>query len=697
MENFSWKPLYTELASKLLDYKDNRPALVEWIYKDLGKVTSVTGQSIVAYLKMKDGAKIQDIDPFSVFGIFNRNAGWEKRTELLQRFKEYFKLESEVPTDFNGIPTLDARRSFFFSWYDDNEKVIKDLWALFEKVVKNEPIAESFDQVIENGMPKYSLTMALFWIAPDKFLALDSRNRSFLDTFGLESDFPILKYKQYHELLEIVKTKMGTGDIPCNSFLEFSHMAWETATNSPRVWMWNGSEKTFEENSLKAGSSAKGLVHFEAYGNKADLGEAYRKAVGNTDVKIPYAYWDFISKVQIGDIVVVFSTRKESGKHYHLLYGWGRFSSACAYIYDNENPLQRNVQWHLPCPDKPVKESKTKNDIFFHLVEGLEADNIIRLLNISTGEEVQPVVSNNPSEKGNGIYAPGEIVSKPKYTNDDFLREVFIDKEELYTLQALLLRKKNVILQGAPGVGKTYAARRLAYTIIGEKDDDRIEQIQFHQNYSYEDFMMGYKPNEEGGFYLKTGVFYNFCKRAAADDRNKPYFFIIDEINRGNLSKIFGELLMLIENDYRDRPIKLSYRDEKFSVPSNVHIIGMMNTADRSLAMIDYALRRRFSFFDMKPGFETQEFKFYIQQFSATKFGNLINAIIELNKTITADESLGKGFCIGHSYFCNLETIGSHQLKNIVEYDILPMLREYWFDNEDKYKEEAQKLIDSLA
>lgn len=289
------------------------------------------------------------------------------------------------------------------------------------------------------------------------------------------------------------------------------------------------------------------------------------------------------------------------------------------------------------------------------------------------------------------------VVSKPKYTNDDFLREVYMPKEDLYTLQALLQRKKNVILQGAPGVGKTFAARRVAYTMMGEKNDDRIEQIQFHQNYSYEDFMMGYKPNEEGGFYLKTGVFYNFCKRAAADDRDKPYFFIIDEINRGNLSKIFGELLMLIENDYRDKPIKLSYRDEKFSVPSNVHIIGMMNTADRSLAMIDYALRRRFSFFDMKPGFETQEFKFYIQRFSATKFGNLIDAVIELNKTIAADESLGKGFCIGHSYFCNLETIGSHQLTNIVEYDILPMLREYWFDNEDKYKEESQKLIDALS
>lgn len=289
-----------------------------------------------------------------------------------------------------------------------------------------------------------------------------------------------------------------------------------------------------------------------------------------------------------------------------------------------------------------------------------------------------------------------QVTQKIKYTDQDFLNEVFVQEKDLETLKSLLLRKKNLILQGAPGVGKTFAAKRLAYAIMGEIDDERIEQVQFHQNYSYEDFMMGFKPNEEGGFDMQTGIFYNFCKRAAAADSNKPYFFIIDEINRGNLSKIFGELLMLIEDDYRGKPIKLTYRDEKFSVPSNLHIIGMMNTADRSLAMIDYALRRRFSFFEMKPGFDSKSFKNYIDGFSNASLYKLVDAVVELNNTILNDDSLGSGFCIGHSYFCNLKVITDNILKDIVKYDIVPMLREYWFDSDNKFKEESQKLMDAL-
>ena len=256
------------------------------------------------------------------------------------------------------------------------------------------------------------------------------------------------------------------------------------------------------------------------------------------------------------------------------------------------------------------------------------------------------------------------------------------------------MRKKNVILQGALGVGKTFAANRLAYAIMGKKDYNCVEQVQFHQNYSYEDFMMGYKPNEDGGFELKTGVFYKFCKKAASDPSQR-YFFIIDEINRGNLSKIFGELLMLIESDYRDNPIKLSYRDEKFSVPSNVYIIGMMNTADRSLAMIDYALRRRFSFFEMKPGFVSEGFMKYLNVISDAQLNKVVDAVVKLNEVIANDDSLGNGFCIGHSYFCNLQS-NNLPLRNIVEYDIIPMLREYWFDNDDKYSEQSKKLIEAL-
>lgn len=282
---------------------------------------------------------------------------------------------------------------------------------------------------------------------------------------------------------------------------------------------------------------------------------------------------------------------------------------------------------------------------------------------------------------------------KVVYDRGKFLDEVYVSYDNYEQLENLLLRKKNLILQGAPGVGKTFAARRLAYAIMGEKDDSRVMQVQFHQNYNYEDFVMGYKPNEDGGFELKNGIFYRFCKRAAADREHK-YFFIIDEINRGNLSKIFGELLMLIEYDYRDKPIQLSYKDEQFSVPDNLYLIGMMNTADRSLAMIDYALRRRFSFFEMKPGFENPAFKAYCSKLSDPQLNKLVNAIIELNKVIEKDDSLGSGFCIGHSYLCNLK--GSYNLSNIVEYDIIPMLREYWFDNNDRFNQEAQKLRDSL-
>lgn len=680
--NFTWIPLYQELAKALLQYKDNRAPLVQWIYDDLGQVTGSDERSLVAYLKQKEGTKIIDIDPFSVMGIFNRNVSWEKRTELLTRFKNKFGLTATIPTDFNGIPTLDSRRSFFFSWGDDNEKVIRDQWKLFESVVEGGDIADAFDKVLENGMSKYSLTMCLFWICPERFLALDSKNRAYLSNYGLPKEYSTFNYQEYSKLLSQVQEKMDNGIIPCSSFTELSFRAWKTPTSSSRVWMWNGGEETFSTNILKAGSSAKGLVDFESHSSKESLGDAYRDAVKNADVKIPNAYWDFISKVKPDDIVVVFATRKESGSKYHLLYGWGRFTSECIFKKEEENPIQRTVEWHLPHLKEPVVEKKTKNDLFFHLVEGAKADNIIKLLNIAPKDNHEEFPEKN-------------VKPTEKYPNEKFLEEVFINEEDFEILKSLLLRKKNLILQGAPGVGKTFAAKRLAYAIMGEKDDKRIEQIQFHQNYSYEDFMMGYKPNEKGGFDMRTGVFYNFCQRAK-DEPNKPYFFIIDEINRGNLSKIFGELLMLIESDYRDTPIKLSYSDEEFAVPSNLHIIGMMNTADRSLAMIDYALRRRFSFFEMKPGFDSTGFKNNLKKIGSPQLEKVVNAVVELNNTISTDTSLGYGFCIGHSYFCNIEKSNDQLLKNIVEYDIIPMLREYWFDNDDIFNTESQKLRDAL-
>jgi len=284
----------------------------------------------------------------------------------------------------------------------------------------------------------------------------------------------------------------------------------------------------------------------------------------------------------------------------------------------------------------------------------------------------------------------------PPYTVDDFLDEVYMDEDVYDNIVAVLRNKKNIILQGAPGVGKTFVAKRLAYAIMGVKDVERVMMVQFHQSYSYEDFIMGFRPTATG-FELRKGAFYNFCKKAEIDSDN-DYFFIIDEINRGNLSKIFGELFMLIENDKRGIELQLLYSDEKFAVPKNVYIIGMMNTADRSLAMLDYALRRRFAFFDIKPGFETPGFREYRMALDNEKFNKLISCVENLNRVIAVDESLGEGFCIGHSYFCNLQpdTINDDWLYSVVEYELIPLLKEYWFDEPTKVKDWSENLRSAI-
>lgn len=278
------------------------------------------------------------------------------------------------------------------------------------------------------------------------------------------------------------------------------------------------------------------------------------------------------------------------------------------------------------------------------------------------------------------------------YGKTEFLRDVFVSVETFDRMKSLLEKKKNIILTGAPGVGKTFAARRLSWAMMGARDDERVEFVQFHQSYTYEDFICGYKPSVNGGFELQAGVFYSFCKKAE-NDPERPYFFIIDEVNRGNISKIFGELLMLIEEDKRGDEayaVRLAYKpNELFNVPDNLYIIGMMNTADRSLAMMDYALRRRFGFVSLEPGFDSEGFGALIAD--NEKMKRLVGAVKKLNEQISADASLGRGFVIGHSFFC-----GSLSPEEIIDYDIGPMLDEYWFDNPKKADEERAKLWDAI-
>lgn len=314
--------------------------------------------------------------------------------------------------------------------------------------------------------------------------------------------------------------------------------------------------------------------------------------------------------------------------------------------------------------------------------------------------------------------------------------KIYLPESTVDRIFSLLKRKRNIILQGPPGVGKTFIAKKISEAI---SDRNLIDFVQFHQSYSYEDFVIGYKPNNKGGFELKPGVFYEACIEATKDylvsddiESVNPHFFIIDEINRGNISKIFGELLMLIENNYRGQSIHLSNvidssdlaLTKSFCVPPNIYIIGMMNTADRSLAVIDYALRRRFSFVSLKPIFDSIDFnklsstsnysfvsstrdqevmfgKFLMIEKLDTVYGrNLIGEIIQLNNELR--DELGAGFVVGHSYFCNLyETestinVSKDILTDVIYYEVQPLLEEYWFDQPDRVKRWIKRLVDSL-
>jgi 5-methylcytosine-specific restriction protein B len=440
------------------------------------------------------------------------------------------------------------------------------------------------------------------------------------------------------------------------------------------IWKISQGDLSTAENSVFAGQNVI-VVHNQTKPkaiSKKSQGENFMKTMRKGD----YFYLCYGNKVQLlGQLVTDEVTECPEKKD-----GWfQRKYNVLAESQDKINSYKDTDKWWTPndnstCIQVPETDYPMFEDLILQPYFKMTIDQLME----NQGIENLEVISTT------------EMTECHTYTKEDFLRDVFITEQEYNDLVSLLKHKQNVIIQGAPGVGKTYAAKKLAYSIMGKEDDSKIEFVQFHQNYSYEDFVMGYKP-KDNGFELQYGIFYRFCQKAGNDLDNR-YYFIIDEINRGNLSKIFGELLMLIENDKRGKTVTLAYNGQIFTVPGNIYIIGLMNTADRSLAMIDYALRRRFSFFEMVPGFASVGFEKYRKTLQNETFDNLIKRIQLLNKAISNDESLGKGFCIGHSYFCNQKTCTAEWMKEIVEYDILPMLREYWFDDQPKVKQWEDEL-----
>lgn len=826
---FEWINFYSEFATKLLEFKDNRAELISDIQSAYRAIN-------MKLPKLESEDSIIDIDPFTVFGLFNKGITNANRIAILESFATVFNIKSKVPDNFDGIPVLNNLKATYYGFKDDRQAAdIDNLWGLYESAINlaekddaanREIFTKWYDTVHDQLGIRWNITMGLYWIRPYEFINLDSRNRWFIvdpDNMPVEFVNSVKKKlnkvpyaAEYLAIKDACLHALKDGNYEYKNYPELSYRAWivseqvnqekaevkgkksskaaflrwfapliqalrdlggsgtpaearakiieneqlsEDEINETRgknnvnkfenevafarnylvnagyidksvygIWTLTEAGKSVDmtsemasdifKNVLSSSPSKQGKniaaladedVHTVRYwlyapgegscmwdefytsgimaigwGEIGDLSTFDSKDAMKIKMRevideslsyknAAHAIWQFANEMKIGDIVFV-------KKGMHQIIGRGVVMSDYEYddTRDDEYKNIRQVDWthngEWPHPGQAVMKTLTDITSYTDYVEKLNS-----LFEDETEEDAEDVEKTYPS-----------------YTKEDFLSEVFMPEEEYEKLSGILRIKKNIILQGAPGVGKTFAAKRIAFSMMGVKDVERVMMVQFHQSYSYEDFIMGFRPSTDG-FELKRGAFYNFCKKAEIDGDN-DYFFIIDEINRGNLSKIFGELFMLIENDKRGVSLQLLYSDEKFSVPKNIYIIGMMNTADRSLAMLDYALRRRFAFFEIKPGFTTDGFREYRMSLENEKFDKLIACVESLNNVISNDESLGDGFCIGHSYFCNLlpDTIDDQVLSGIVEYELIPLLKEYWFDEPTKVKDWSSNLRSAI-
>jgi MoxR-like ATPase len=675
---FTWIPLYQEIAHHILSMEKQQDELLSILRRLHDRGLPV----ITLHDKASGGqaVELQEIDPFSFFASFNRGQTLVNRVKILEALKEEWGLHTDTPSEFDGIPVVDNRQSWFFLYAEDRgSDDIPRLWHLARETVEQDP-ADFNRQILDDclavkmgSLPK--LSMGMFWLNPYNYLAVDRRNREYLSRYDIRLNSRTAN--GYFQFLSDVKTRFDA-DFPTISqqaYLATTEEGGNGGTNAPqptptgrRYWWLNANPKIWNFESKAVGEKQT----YTSYNERGNKRQKYK----------------YFGEVKPGDLVVGYVTSPQKEviavcqitKGLHQSDGTERIEFK--KIEQLQNPITYEELKAVPALAQSEPLVSNQGSLFALSEEEFE------IIRAAIDEKNPPI-------------PPATLKA---YTKQEALSEMFISERELDDMISRLRRKKNVILQGPPGVGKTFVARRLAFLMMGVKDASRVQMVQFHQSYAYEDFIQGYRPNDDGRFTIKPGIFYEFCRKSQRDPE-RDYFFIIDEINRGNLSKIFGELMMLIEHDKRGPgfAIPLTYArggDDLFYIPDNFYLIGMMNTADRSLSLVDYALRRRFAFVTLHPKFASERFAETLADAGAPDA--LIHKIRErvgvLNKEIADDErNLGPGYQIGHSYFCpgsDSQSLDEAWYHEVIESEIRPLLEEYWVDESGKVSDLVSRLLD---
>lgn len=664
--SFTWIPLYKEFAQKLLEYKSRRQELVETIYSVLGDTLNDSGTSVVNYFKKDNSTKLTDSDPFSVFAIFNRTNNEKVRRECLEILKKTFEIQADVPTDFDGVPILNAQKSIFV--YQNSSNVEQDnslLWNLFEKVIKNEDFEQEYNDALTIKGVNNNLSMGLFWICPDRFLGLDFNNRNYIKLkLGLEiSDRP--NYQEYEEILNKVRASHY------EDFAELSLKAW--------LYSKNGEEEAMNDNDKYKEILKKS--HNIVFTGAPGTGKTYlAKQIAS---KMVVDNYDFESST--GKDKEVFDERV-GFVQFHPSYDYTDFVEGLRPITDNNG----NVGF------------ERRDGVFKEFCKRA-------ILNSSSIDGVTNELNSDPIVWKVSLAGTGDNPIRTECMENGHIRigwadygdvEDFNDFDNFKYGGKAILRAFQSSMEIGDIVVSCYSESEIdAIGIVSGDYEYHTEGGEYPRYRNVNWIVKGLRENIvnlNGGKKFTLSTIYQTCISPdeilkLADSHLKPnndsktdkkFIFIIDEINRGEISKIFGELFFSIDPGYRGKKgkVKTQYQNmiedgdvfkNDFYVPDNVYIIGTMNDIDRSVESMDFAMRRRFTWIEIDADSRKDMLDSlgdYAEEAKAR--------MAALNKEIAEAHELGKAYEIGPAYFLKLKVLDNN-FDNLWEMNLEPLLREY--------------------